>query len=169
MRSVTITLLQMCTPEALRPSPCPDPGFTIHERPTPDGTFNRSLYLAVGAPWQWTDKADWSAEQWHAYASSDSLRTFEASLHRSLAGYFELRHDGSGGIEIAYFGLLPDFTGRGLGASMLSTALATAWQSSPQRVWVSTCSLDHPASLRNYLARGMSVYHTETKPLPDSP
>ena len=169
MRSVTITLLQMCTPEALRPSPCPDPGFTIHERPTPDGNFNRSLYLAVGSPWLWTDKADWSTEQWHAYASSNSLRTFEASLHRSLAGYFELRPDASGGIEIAYFGLLPDFTGRGLGAFMLSTALATAWQSSPQRVWVSTCSLDHPASLHNYLARGMSVYHTETKTLPDSP
>lgn len=166
MRSVTITLLQMSTPDALRPTPCPDPGFSIRERTTPDGTFNRSLYLAVGSPWQWTDKAGWSADQWHTYASSDSLRTFEASFNGALAGYFELRPDASGGIEIAYFGLLPDFTGRGLGAFMLSFALTTAWESSPQRVWVSTCSLDHPASLHNYLARGMSVFHTETKPLP---
>jgi hypothetical protein len=31
----------------------------------------------------------------------------------------------------------------------------------PSRVWVHTCTLDHPASLANYQARGLVPYKTE--------
>jgi GNAT superfamily N-acetyltransferase len=92
------------------------------------------------------------------------LRTFVAYYDNSLAGYYELRRDDEGGVEIAYFGLLPEFIGRGLGGALLTSAIEEAWQmlSLVSRVWVHTCNLDHPAALANYQARGMAIYKQET-------
>jgi hypothetical protein len=33
----------------------------------------------------------------------------------------------------------------------------------PTRVWVHTCTLDHPAALANYQARGMKIYYVEAQ------
>jgi hypothetical protein len=49
-----------------------------------------------------------------------------------------------------------------LGGALLSRALEDAWQMEPRRVWVHTCTLDHPAALANYQARGMKIYRSET-------
>ena len=77
------------------------------------------------------------------------------------AGYFELRRDRDGGVEIAYFGLLPEFTGRGLGGHLLTAAVERAWAPGPERVWLHTNTLDHPAALPNYLKRGFTAFHSE--------
>ena len=67
-------------------------------------------------------------------------------------------------IEIAYFGLLPEFIGRGLGGVLLTSAIETAWAwtPTPSRVWVHTCNRDHPSALANYQARGFEIYKTVT-------
>ena len=77
------------------------------------------------------------------------------------AGYFELRRDRAGGIEIVYFGLLPEFTGRGLGGHMLTAAVERAWSQGAERVWLHTNTLDHPSALPNYLKRGFTAFHSE--------
>jgi len=64
-------------------------------------------------------------------------------------------------VEIAYFGLLPAYVGRGLGKYLLSEAAARAWTLQPSRVWLHTSTLDHPAALPNYLARGFSIFRVE--------
>jgi len=74
-----------------------------------------------------------------------------------------LQRGDDGAVEIIYFGLLPAFVGRGLGGALLSSAIEEAWRVNPLRVWVHTCSLDHPAALANYQARGMKIYKTETQ------
>jgi len=56
-------------------------------------------------------------------------------------------------LEIAFFGLLPQFSGMGLGGFLLSEAIRLAWELKPKRVWVHTCTLDHKHALNNYLAR----------------
>jgi GNAT superfamily N-acetyltransferase len=76
------------------------------------------------------------------------------------AGWFEL-HRSADESEIAYFGLLPSFTGQRLGPALLTRATEEAWRSDPMRVWLHTCSLDHPAALRNYKARGFTPYREE--------
>jgi GNAT superfamily N-acetyltransferase len=84
-------------------------------------------------------------------------------FRRLSAGYYELRRDDEDGVEIAYFGLLPEFIGRGLGGALLTNAIEEAWRmSSVSRVWVHTCTLDHPGALGNYQARGMVIYKQET-------
>lgn len=161
---VTIWYLEMRSREALRPKRIEDPGLRILEASTPQWEYNRFLYLTVGRDWSWNDKRSWTDEQWKAYAESPNLRTFVAYVEGSPAGYFELQRDDDGGVEIIYFGLLPAFIGRGLGGHLLTTALEEAWRMRPKRVWVHTCSLDHPGALKNYEARGMGLYRTDYAP-----
>ena len=76
--------------------------------------------------------------------------------------------EGAAGLEITYFGLLPEFIGRGLGGALLTSAIEEAWACRrgvvPIRVWVHTCNRDHPQALANYQARGMVVYRVEKEP-----
>jgi N-acetylglutamate synthase-like GNAT family acetyltransferase len=65
-------------------------------------------------------------------------------------------------VEIAYFGLLPQFIGQGIGGHLLTHAIEKAWQMQAQRVWVYTCTLDHLGALSNYIARGFRVFKQET-------
>jgi GNAT superfamily N-acetyltransferase len=164
MRPLITTYLEMQSPEQLRPKRA-NARLQIREERERDWRFNRDLYFRVGERWEWIDKQPWTDEQWKEYAGAPELRTFAAYHHDALAGYYELRRDTEGGVEIAYFGLLPEFIGRGLGGPLLSSAIKEAWSRrggiSPKRVWVHTCNRDHPRALTNYQARGMIVYRVE--------
>ncbi|HEY0368853.1 MAG TPA: GNAT family N-acetyltransferase [Chthoniobacterales bacterium] len=161
-REVITTYLEMTSPNELCAKHSDDPHFRVAEVPERDWRLNRSLYLDVGEPWAWNDKRNWSEERWRAYVERDSLRTFVANYDDKIAGYFELVRENAE-VEIAYFGLLPDFFGRGLGAALLTSAIEEAWRWNATRVWVHTCSLDHPAALRNYEARGMRPFKTSRR------
>ena len=154
----------MRSPNQLRPKRA-DLRFQVREKRNRDWRFNRDLYFRVGEQWDWIDKRPWTGDQWKEYATAPELRTFAGYYDDTLVGYYELHQDKEGGMEIAYFGLLPQFIGRGLGGVLLTSAIEEAWTCRdgivPVRVWVHTCNRDHPQALSNYQARGMIVYKVE--------
>src|SRR4030095_15543086 len=156
------TYLEMRSRDQLRPKRA-DARFQVREKRNRDWRFNRDLYFRVGEQWDWIDKRPWMDEQWKEYAAAAELGNFAGYYDDHLAGYYELRRDREGGIEIAYFGLLPEWIGRGLGGALLTSAIETAWgmETNPSRVWVHTCNRDHPQALANYQSRGMTVYKVE--------
>jgi GNAT superfamily N-acetyltransferase len=162
---ILTTYLEMRSRDQLCPKQNADKSFRVRELKKRRWVFNRDLYFRVGDKWAWIDKRPWTDEQWKEYALAPELRTFAAYYDGALAGYYELRRDAEDGIEIAYFGLLPDFIGRGLGGALLTSAIEEAWSSAPPptRVWVHTCNRDHPQALANYEARGMKVYKEEVE------
>lgn len=162
MTEVTVWYLDQTSPDQLRRSPDPG-GIRVEETVVPQYLFNRFLYQLVGGPWHWTDKLSWTDEQWKQYAERDTLRTWAAWVDGSPAGYFELEKRGDGSVEICYFGLAEPFVGRGLGGFLLTRAVEEAWAWHASRVTVNTCSLDHPAALANYRARGFELYRTLTE------
>ena len=159
------TYLEMRSRDQLRPKRA-DARFEVREQTRGDWRFNRDLYLRVGEQWDWTNKRPWTDDQWKEYAAARELRTFAGYYDEALAGYYELRGDREGGIEIAYFGLLPEWIGRGLGGALLTGAIEGAWRMEPKpsRVWVHTCNRDHTQALATYQARGMVVYKVEEEP-----
>ena len=62
-----------------------------------------------------------------------------------------------GDVHIWNFGLLSQFIGQGLGSHLLTKALERAWAWVATKVWLRTCSHDHPHALKNYLARGFRI------------
>jgi GNAT superfamily N-acetyltransferase len=140
---------------------------TRAELPSPE--LNRYLYTAVGGDWFWVDRLPWSWQRWYDWLDRPGVETWVASVRGTPAGYVELDGSGPGEVELAYFGLLPAFLGRGIGGHLLTVGLRQAWRLAGRwpgrppvrRVWVHTCSLDGPAALANYQARGMRLYRTE--------
>lgn len=166
MQTTTIYYLEMTSADALK-SKDESQGLKVVECEIKQFQFNRFLYEFVGRNWQWIDKVSWPDEQWKHYAESDYLRTWVAYLKGSPAGYFELQKQPHHNVEIAYFGLAPQFIGQGMGGYLLSQAVQQAWQWHPtRRVWVHTCTLDHPNALNNYQSRGFSLFQTQTVPCP---
>jgi GNAT superfamily N-acetyltransferase len=167
---VTIKFLEMNSPAELRPKRSTTPGVTVARVPKPMPELNRFFYAAVGADYHWTDRQDWTADQWREYVTNSDLETHVLSVDAIPAGYFELlRHD-NGDVEIKYFGLMSSFIGMGLGAHMLTAAAESAWRPGATRVIVDTCSLDHPNAFAHYVARGFKLYQTKlvTKEVPDA-
>lgn len=163
MTGVTVWYLDMRDREALRAPPAP-PSLTVAECRVRQYPVNRFLYQFVGGAWQWRDKLSWSDQQWSNYVDRPTLRTWIALCEGSPAGYYELEQQDGGDVELKYFGLARAFIGRGLGGYLLGHALQSAWDwPGTHRVWVHTCSLDHPAALANYQARGMRIYREETQ------
>lgn len=137
-------------------------GVEMRECVVKQPRFNRFLYEYVGADWRWTDRLAWSDGQWRDFAGADNLRTFVAYREGSLAGYYELRRAGSE-VEIASLGLTPEFIGQGHGGPLLDSAVENAFAWGATRVWLHTCTNDHPHALNNYLKSGFTLFKTERK------
>jgi GNAT superfamily N-acetyltransferase len=170
---VTTWFLQATDPAQLPPAPEPAPGLEIRRALAAAPELSRAMYAAVGADWWWVDRLGWDWSRWHAHLSRPEVETWLAWLDGTPVGWAELE-SADGDVQLAYLGLLPGFTGRGIGTRLLDAALRRAWamtDPAPGRVWVHTCSLDAPAARRAYEGRGLRVYAEQTTPavLPDQP
>ena len=129
----------------------------------PDFQLNKFFYKQVGKKYKWVDRLVWSDERWIKYISDKNLETYVISKSNELVGFFELLYNPEfNDTEISYFGLLDEYIGKGIGSYALSTALKKAFSRNIKRVWLHTCTLDHPNALKNYLARGMTVFKRES-------
>ena len=121
----------------------------------------RQLYAEVGRQWSWFDRLWWSDAELAAHLGRPEVLIRVLHLNGAPAGYYELVGHGDRSVEIGYFGLMPHAIGKGLGRWLLGEAIAEAWSTQPDRVWLHTCTLDHPAALPNYLKAGFTVTKTE--------
>ena len=168
---LTTYYLEMTDPAELRPAPAKLAGVDLRRAEIPAPELNRFLYTAVGGDWYWIDRLSWSYDRWVQYLSRQELETWVISVRGTPAGYFELEKQPEDNVEIAYFGLLSQFVGKGIGGFALTATIERAWAMGAKRVWVHTCTLDHPQALANYIARGFRQYHQETekKDIPERP
>jgi GNAT superfamily N-acetyltransferase len=125
-------------------------------------SFYRYLYSEVGRNYHWVDRLSWTDAQIAEHLSSSAVTLWVMYASGSPAGYFELERHEDGSTEIAYFGLLPEFIGRGLGGHLLTLAVRQAWSTGAGRVWLHTCTLDDAAAMPNYLKRGFKPFKQET-------
>ena len=133
--------------------------FNVQEVSIPQFEFNKFLYILVGEPWNWTDRLSWTDTEWKNYAENPKLKTFVAHYKGTPAGYFELEQKEKGNVHIHLFGLSSSFIGKGMGGYFLTKALEISWSlPKTKRIWLTTCSDDHPSALQNYISRGMEVY-----------
>jgi ribosomal protein S18 acetylase RimI-like enzyme len=158
---VTRTYLEMRSPADLRPASRPQDPPRLERIEACPVSFFRYLYAEVGRAHHWNDRLSWTDAEVATHVSNPAISLWSLSSGGAPAGYFELRKHDDRSVEIAYFGLLPEFVGRGWGGYLLARAVETAWASRPERVWLHTCTLDHPAALPNYLKRGFRPVREE--------
>lgn len=151
--ATVVTTLEMR--ERPRPRPLPAAPLRLLRWPTPDPAPYRILFRRVGERWLWFSRL--------AMADADLLRIVHdpavevyAAVDRGgiEVGMLELDFRTPGACEIGYFALVPDLAGRGLGRWLMAEALTRAWRPGIARVWLHTCTLDHPSALNFYRAQG---------------
>jgi GNAT superfamily N-acetyltransferase len=167
--SVTRTYLEMLSPGDLQASPLPEPEPPVERLHHCSVPLFRFLYQEVGRAFRWTDRLAWSDEAVRRHLATPGVSIWLMSWNTDPAGYFELREHEDGSAEIAYFGLLPEFIGRGWGKYLLTRAVQAAWGTGARRVWLHTCTLDHPAALPNYLKRGFRPVRQEVYEVTPAP
>ncbi|MGC0419900.1 GNAT family N-acetyltransferase [Embleya sp. AB8] len=164
----TVMYLEMTSRDDLRPAPVvPALGLRRADPPTP---MIHALQARIGAPYGWRSTTRTLAE-WAAFRTEHPLLESWLITHDGdTAGVGNLEPQPGGNVEIATFGLLPEYVGKGLGGHALTLVLDQAWRTTPltptepvRRVWLHTSSQDHPNALLNYRARGLRPYGMEAR------
>ncbi|MFY8106918.1 MAG: GNAT family N-acetyltransferase [Elstera sp.] len=166
---VTITHLEMLaapkTPAL--PQPVSQNPLVLMVARNPNLRFYRFLYGSVGDPWLWYERRKMEDAKLSAILNDPAVEVTVAYVGGVPAGYFELDGRKPGEVELAYFGLMPDFIGLKLGPYFLDCAIRKAWARGPKRVWVHTCSLDHPKALSLYQRAGFVPFAQESHRIPN--
>ncbi len=165
-REVTRTYLALSSEQHLIAGQPPDVPVTLQRIDPCSVERWRELYRQIGATWHWHDRDAWDRSQLATHLARPEIRIYgvRAELGEDwteAAGFLELEQHADGSVEIAYVGLDSRVLGRRLGAWLVSEAVRTAFAWGAAHVWLHTCSLDAPAALPNYLARGFVVTRTE--------
>lgn len=118
----------------------------------------RALYRAVGEDWLWESRLRMSDERLSAILHHPANELFSAMSGDVEVGIVELDRRKADDVEITFFGLKPQGIGQGLGSAMMTEALRRAWQDDTRRVWLHTCTLDHPGAIGFYRHCGFIPY-----------
>ena len=156
-----VTYLEMRAPPD-RPKVQLWDGVETRRAINPTISFYRYLYDTVGGDWTWTGRRLMDDETLKEKIQHPDIEVNVLWVQGVPAGLIELDLRLEPEIELLYFGLIPDFIGKGLGRSALDWAIDHAWSRGPTRFWVHTCDLDHPNALSVYQKAGFVIYDRGT-------
>jgi GNAT superfamily N-acetyltransferase len=151
--AAVVTSLEMQarpTPRPLFPSP-----LRLVRWAEPNPHAYRTLFRRIGASWLWFSRLILEDAGLEAIIRNPAVE-IHAVLDRGGVeiGMLELDFRQAGACEIAFFGLVPELTGKGHGDWLMAQALALGWRKDVTRMWVHTCTLDHPRALAFYRRQG---------------
>ncbi|MEM8791201.1 MAG: GNAT family N-acetyltransferase [Pseudomonadota bacterium] len=158
----TVTYLEMTA----RPGPPPpvpvNTNIALIRAQNPPLSYFIYLYSTVGAEYEWTDWLEKPPEEQADFVHDPQVTLFTLMVDGWPGGFFMLDRRETGVCDLAYFGLMPEAVGRGLGRWFLGTAIQTAWDADGvERVTVNTCTLDHPSALPLYQRMGFHPVRRE--------
>jgi GNAT superfamily N-acetyltransferase len=158
---VKVYYLEMLAPRR-RVVPAPREGLTVLHARKPSVAYYRFLYHTVGRAYHWYSRGKLSDSELAAVLANSLNEVHVLHAEGSPAGFAELDRRNQNDIELVQFGLMPEYVGQGLGKYFLQWIVDKAWSYQPRRLWLHTCTLDHPAALPNYQKTGLIVYKEET-------
>ena len=161
-----VTTLEMKRRPPLRPLPDSRLRLVAWEKPEP-GKY-RALFRRIGERWLWYSRLVMDDTALRAIIHDPAVAIFAAVDPAGIeVGMLELDRRTPGQVEIAYFGLIPELAGQGHGRWLMAEALVRAWIAGVRRVWVHTCTLDHPSALNFYRAQGFTPIARTIETFPD--
>ena len=164
--AAVVTSLEMRArpkPRPLLPSPLrlvrwPEPGLDKY----------RALFRRVGEPWLWFSRLVIADEKLAAIVHDPAVEVFAVTDRAGIeVGMLELDFRDMPNAEIGFFGLVPELAGQGHGRWLMAQTLGLAWRKGVERVWVHTCTLDHPKALNFYRAQGFTAFERQMETFPD--
>lgn len=120
-------------------------------------SFYRYLYAEVGSSHFWYLRNHLKDHELSSVVHSEYTQISVLYCDGAPAGFGELDYsEFPAKINLVYFGLCPIFIGRGLGKWFLGQTIKSAWEKKPDKLMVSTDTLDHPHALPSYQKMGFT-------------
>ncbi len=164
--ATVVTTLEMRRRPPLRPIPASRLRLVAWDRPAPEKY--RALFRRVGAPWLWFSRLAMDETSLIHIIHDAGIAIFAVVDPAGVeVGMLELDFRRPAECELSYFGLVPELAGQGHGRWLMAEALARAWIRGIERVWVHTCTLDHPSALGFYRASGFTAIARTVETFPD--
>lgn len=127
----------------------------------------RTLFRRIGADWMWVSRLFIPDEKLSSILANPLVEVFVLQKDGDGIGLLELDFRAAGECELVFFGLAPEAIGSGLGGALMDQALVRAWARPIRRLWVHTCTFDHPAALPFYIRSGFKPYAIQVDVHPD--
>lgn len=118
----------------------------------------RQHFKAVGENLLWFSRLLMPDEKLQSVLANPAIESCVYQRGDQMLGLLELNFEDKANCELAFFGLVPDALGSGLGRMLMDEAIRRAFAKSIERLWLHTCTLDHPAALPFYLRSGFTPY-----------
>jgi len=158
-----VTYLEMAE-NPLVSAPALPPEVRLEHAINPPVWMFFTLYDAVGRDYEWRDKHDEDPLDVAAFVQDPKVETWVAYAHGWPQGFFMLDFREKGLCDLAYFGMVPEAVGQGLGGRLLETAISKGWNGAGvDRMTVNTCTLDHPRALALYQRAGFVPIRSEDR------
>ena len=151
-----------------RPAPLPlntKVALLRAERPTV--SFYRYLYNTIGESAFWCERRQLDDDAIGALLADPEIEIYVLYVGGVPAGFAELDLRETDEIELAYFGLIPEFLGPGLADYLLGWVVDEAWRRGPARLWLSTTNFEHPTVLAAYQKAGFLAVGQQTHQIDD--
>lgn len=158
--ALVVTSLEMRECPAITDSPTAA-AFAIRPIPRPDLAWYRDLFRRVGADWLWFSRLAMADDDLAGIIHDPGVAVFALAFDGADEGLLELDFRTAGQCEIGFFGVTPKLIGRGAGRALMAHALRTAWARPIHRLWLHTCTADHPGAVPFYVRSGFTPYRRQ--------
>ncbi|PZU58794.1 MAG: GNAT family N-acetyltransferase [Sphingobium sp.] len=151
-----------------RPAPIPPSPYRLVRWKTPALDAYRTLFRRVGEEWMWFSRLVMPDAEVEAIIHDPGIEIYAVCDARGIeVGMLELDFRSAPDCEIGFFGLVTQATGKGHGRWLMAQALSLGWRSGIERMWVHTCTLDHPSALGFYRRCGFVPFAREVETFDD--
>lgn len=153
-----VTFLEMrARPD--RPRRPPPAGYRLRPVERWDLAEYKRLYTEIGWEWLWTSRLLIEEADLDRRLHAPETRSFVPERHGRPMGILEMDFTEPREPEIAFFGLVPDEIGGGVGGWLMDEAIARAFdRPGTRRLWLHTCHFDSPQALPFYMAMGFTPF-----------
>lgn len=157
--AAVVTHLEMTAPPARRADP--PGGWTLRKVDAPSLPWYRDIFRRVGEDWLWFSRARMNDAELAAIIHAAEIEVYALVLDGRDEGLLELDFREPGQCELVYFGVTADLIGTGAARFLMNRALERAWSHDVRRVWVHTCTFDHPAAVAFYQRSGFRAFRRQ--------
>ena len=161
-----VTHLQMFQRPAARPERS-EAAWTLRKVDPAAVDRYRTLFRLIGENWLWSSRLEMSDDKIRAVLSDPLYDAYMFEAEGEAEGLTELDLRAESECELSFFGLTPAMLGRGAGRWMMNRTLEFAWARPIRRLWVHTCSLDHPGALDFYIRSGFVPFRRQVEVMDD--
>jgi GNAT superfamily N-acetyltransferase len=160
--AAVVTSLEMLARPVPRPDP-PDAPWELRRVPDPDLNWFRDVYRRVGQDWLWFSRLQLTEDALAAIIHDRAVEVYVLAYLRNDEGLLELDFREAGVCELSFFGVTSGLIGKGAGRWLMNRALELVWSRPIRRLWVHTCTLDHPHALTFYLRSGFCAFRRQVE------